>query len=281
MTTGAALTLADAAAGAATLAVRGAGCATECANGCATDCAIAKDAEKPKPIGTARPMKRCKIRDNNEFMRIGRQLTVNPPIYDPLSPDQHQHLRADLRRELINKRQSLPDLARRQAELAARLLQVLDALEPETLGAYCAIRGEFDPLPTLTTWLQSNPQCTLALPRVTEATKQMEFFAWTPGEPLRPGPYGIAEPTGSVALAPTTLLVPCVGFADVGLRLGYGGGYYDRYLAGREEVYTLGLSYACCELQQLDMQPHDQLMDLVLTEDGLYGLDAMSLTLVD
>ena len=206
---------------------------------------------------------------------------MNPPLYDPLSPELPQHLRADLRLELIAKRQALPDLARRQAELAVRLLQVLDAFEPETLGAYCAIRGEFDPLPTLTQWAADHPECTLALPRVTEATKQMEFIAWRPGEPLRPGPYGIAEPTGQTLLDPTTLLVPCVGFADVGLRLGYGGGYYDRYLAGREEVYTVGLSYACCELHQLDMQPHDQLMDLVLTEDGLYGLDAMSLTLID
>ncbi len=271
MTTGAAL--AGAAAESATLAASG-------ADG-ASDCAIAEDAEKPRPIASAEPTKRRKIPDSNEFMLIGRQLTVNPPIYDPLSPDQHQHLRADLRRELINRRQSLPDRERRDAELAARLLQVLDALEPKTLGAYCATRGEFDPLPTLTQWAAAHPECTLALPRVTEATKQMEFFVWTPGEPLRPGPYGIAEPTGSVALAPTTLLVPCVGFADVGLRLGYGGGYYDRYLAGREEVYSVGLSYSCCELQQLDMQPHDQLMDLVLTEDGLYGLDAMSLTLVD
>lgn len=206
---------------------------------------------------------------------------MNPPLYDPLSPEQSQHSRAELRRELIAKRQALPDLERRNAELAERLLQVLDALEPETLGAYCATRGEFDPLPTLAKWLAAHPECTLALPRVDEATKTMTFIAWVPGEPLRPGPYGIAEPTGDTALNPATLLVPCVGFADVGLRLGYGGGYYDRYLAGREEVYTVGLSYSCCELHQLDMQPHDQLMDLVLTEDGLYGLDALSLTLVD
>ncbi|MGC9163563.1 MAG: 5-formyltetrahydrofolate cyclo-ligase [Thiomonas sp.] len=206
---------------------------------------------------------------------------MNPPLYDPLSPDLPQNLRADLRRELIARRQALPDLPQRQAALAQRLRQVLDALEPESLGAYCATRGEFDPLPTVSAWLAEHPACTLALPRVSEATKQMEFIAWTPGEALRPGPYGIAEPTGQTVVQPATLLVPCVGFAEVGLRLGYGGGYYDRYLAGREEVYTIGLSYACCELQQLDMQPHDQLMDLVLTEDGLYGLDALSLTLDD
>ena len=268
MTTGAALTLACAA-GAAARAAMGA------------DCAIASGVRTLKPSPPKQRTKRRKISGNNRFILIGRQLTVNPPLYDPLSPETDQHLRPNLRRELIAKRQALPDLERRDAELAERLLQVLDALEPETLGAYCATRGEFDPMPAVTKWLAAHPECTFALPRVKEATKEMTFFAWAPGEPLRSGPYGIAEPTGEAVLNPTTLLVPCVGFADVGLRLGYGGGYYDRYLAGREEVYTVGLSYACCELHQLDMQPHDQLMDLVLTEDGLYGLDALSLTLVD
>lgn len=206
---------------------------------------------------------------------------MNQPLYDPLSAELSDNLRAELRRELIAKRQALPDLPQRQARLAQRLRLVLDALHPESLGAYCATRGEFDPLPTVCDWIAAHPECTLALPRVDEAARQMDFIAWAPGDALRPGAYGIAEPTGQTVVHPTTLLVPCVGFADVGLRLGYGGGYYDRYLAGREEVYTIGLSYACCELQQLDMQPHDQLMDLVLTEDGLHGLDALSLPLLD
>ena len=206
---------------------------------------------------------------------------MNSPIYDPLSPKTDQNSRTVLRQQLIAMRQALPDRAQRQAALSARLLQVLDALEPMDLGAYCATRGEFDPLPALTSWLIAHPDCRLALPRVDEARRQMDFIAWGPGEPMRPGAYGIAEPAGGERIEPTTLLVPCVGFADVGLRLGYGGGYYDRYLAGREEVYTIGLSYSCCELQQLDLQPHDQLMDLVLTEDGLFGLDAMSLLLAD
>lgn len=206
---------------------------------------------------------------------------MNQPLYDPLSAGLSDNLRDELRRELIAKRQALPDLAQRQARLAQRLRLVLDALHPESLGAYCATRGEFDPLPTVCDWVAAHPGCTLSLPRVDAAARQMDFIAWAPGDALRPGAYGIAEPTGQTVVHPTTLLVPCVGFADVGLRLGYGGGYYDRYLAGREEVYTIGLSYACCELQQLDMQPHDQLMDLVLTEDGLFGLDALSLPLLD
>ena len=203
------------------------------------------------------------------------------PVYDPLSPIHDQNSRPALRRQLIAMRQALPDLAERQAALSARLLQVLDAIEPDDLGAYCATRGEFDPIPALTTWLARHPGCRLALPRVDQAARQLRFVSWAPGEPLRPGPYDIAEPVDGQPRAPTTLLVPCVGFADVGLRLGYGGGYYDRYLAGREEVYTIGLSYSCCELHDLDLQPHDQLMDLVLTEDRVFGLDALSLNRID
>ncbi len=198
-----------------------------------------------------------------------------------MSPKGDQNSRTELRRQLIAARQALPDLAQRQAALSARLLNVLDALEPDDIGAYCAIRGEFDPMPALAAWLARHPGSRLALPQVDRAARQLRFVSWAPGEPLRIGPYDIAEPADGEPREPTTLLVPCVGFADVGLRLGYGGGYYDRYLAGREEVYTIGLSYACCEVHELDLQPHDQLMDLVLTEDGVFGLDALSLDGID
>lgn len=201
---------------------------------------------------------------------------MNSPSYDPLAPrdDQDCNARPALRQRLIAARLALPDRDVRATALAQRLRQVLDALQPDSLGAYSAIRGEFDPLPLLAEWLRDHPHTVLALPRVDAATRSMQFVAWHPGQPLRAGAHDIPEPAGNDIVEPGTLLVPCVGFADIGLRLGYGGGYYDRYLANREEVYTIGLAWACGEIHELDMQPHDQLMDLIVTEDGLYGMDA-------
>jgi 5-formyltetrahydrofolate cyclo-ligase len=72
-------------------------------------------------------------------------------------------------------------------------------------------------------------------------------------------------------LEPQLLLVPCVGFGPVGLRLGYGGGFYDRTLArlrGIKAVTAIGLAF---DEQRIDAVPHadyDERLDWVLTPSG-------------
>ncbi|MHB0920444.1 MAG: 5-formyltetrahydrofolate cyclo-ligase [Thiomonas sp. 15-66-11] len=187
----------------------------------------------------------------------------------------HGQDRAALRRELLARRERLEDRDTKDAALGAALLRKLIALRPACLGAYCATRGEFDPLPILAQLARALPGVRFALPVVDARARRMRFVPWMPGDALQAGAYGIDEPAHAAATAePDTLLVPCVGFVEAGLRLGYGGGYYDRYLAGRSEVYTIGLAYAACELDELRAEPHDQLLDLILTETGAHGLDA-------
>ena len=198
----------------------------------------------------------------------------------PYSPtaiptDAHGQDRAALRRELIARRERLEGREARDAALSAALLRKLITLRPACLGAYCATRGEFNPLPTLAQLARALPGVRFALPVVDAQARRMRFVPWAPGDALQAGAYGIDEPIRTTGTAePDTLLVPCVGFVEAGLRLGYGGGYYDRYLAGRGEVYTIGLAYAACELDDLRAEPHDQLLDLILTESGAFGLDA-------
>lgn len=185
--------------------------------------------------------------------------------------------RAALRRELIARRERIEDRGVKDAAIGAAILRALIALKPQCVGAYCPTRGEFNPLPTLDRLAQALPGVRFALPVVDAKVRRMRFVPWMPGERLQPGAYGIEEPADTQStVEPDTLLVPCVGFVEVGLRLGYGGGYYDRYLAGRSEVYTIGLAYATCELNELRAEPHDQLIDLILTETGAFGLDADS-----
>ena len=67
------------------------------------------------------------------------------------------------------------------------------------------------------------------------------------------------------------LLVPCVGFDAARLRLGYGGGYYDRTLASLQpRPYTVGLAFECARVAALPREPHDVPLDLILTETGRY-----------
>jgi 5-formyltetrahydrofolate cyclo-ligase len=64
---------------------------------------------------------------------------------------------------------------------------------------------------------------------------------------------------------PPALLVPCLGFDEQGYRLGYGGGFYDRTLAGGVRPATLGVAYAC-QAAQFDIDVHDLPLDLIVTE---------------
>jgi 5-formyltetrahydrofolate cyclo-ligase len=112
----------------------------------------------------------------------------------------------------------------------------------------------------------------LALPVVVAKGQPLVFRAWTPGDAMDKGVWDIPEPKADkAAVEPDILLVPLLAFDAHGGRLGYGGGFYDRTLAGlraRKPVTAVGLAY---DEQRVDAVPHldyDQRLDWVLTPSG-------------
>jgi len=65
--------------------------------------------------------------------------------------------------------------------------------------------------------------------------------------------------------------VPCVGFSADGYRLGYGAGYFDRWLAQHPDVTAIGVAWSGSKIdaEALDVQPHDQPLALIVTERGV------------
>ena len=87
------------------------------------------------------------------------------------------------------------------------------------------------------------------------------------------GESGILEPTGHTALdkrAGLPILVPGLAFDRRGYRVGYGGGYYDRYLKNYPGL-KIGLCYGACLLDEIEADPWDQPVDILLTEGGEYA----------
>jgi len=175
-----------------------------------------------------------------------------------------------LRRQLQAERQSLIDRHQRSMHLQEVLRVWLLARTDTAIGAYWPIKGEFDALPALFRWSEADAKRRIGLPVVDKATRQLSFQVWYPGCEMEDDAYGIPKPKGTPVFQPTLLLVPCVGYGPRGVRLGYGGGFYDRTLATLEpRPTTVGLAYSQGFLPWLQAEPHDVPLDTVLTDEGL------------
>jgi 5,10-methenyltetrahydrofolate synthetase len=175
-----------------------------------------------------------------------------------------------LRRQLQAERQSLIDRHQRSMHLQEVLRVWLVARTDSAIGAYWPIKGEFDALPALFRWSEADAKRRIGLPVVDKATKQLSFQVWYPGCEMEDDAYGIPKPKGTPVFQPTLLLVPCVGYGPRGVRLGYGGGFYDRTLATLQpRPTTVGLAYSQGFLPWLQAEPHDVPLDTMLTDEGL------------
>lgn len=139
-----------------------------------------------------------------------------------------------------------------------------------SVSGFSAMGSEIDPLGLLE-WATRTGYRT-CLPVVQPLGHPLQFRAWAPGEPLVARTWGIREPADTAPLVePDALLVPLLAFDRRGVRLGYGGGYYDRTLERLRRlkpVIAIGLAYAAQELAEVPSGPHDQRLDWVLTENG-------------
>lgn len=113
-----------------------------------------------------------------------------------------------------------------------------------------------------------------AYPRVTK--ERLDLFRVSSLHELRPGAWGIREPSGDLAhtVAPDAIdliLIPGIAFTRNGARLGRGGGFYDRLLSWLPpRVCTVGVCFDFQIVPELPMEPHDQHVDFVATESGIF-----------
>ena len=185
----------------------------------------------------------------------------------PLEPSRDKKT---LRRQLQAERMNLVDRHQRSMQLQEVLRVWLVGRRERTIGAYWPIKGEFDALPALYRWSEADPRRRIGLPLIDRQTKQLRFRVWYPGCEMEEDAYGIPKPKGTEAFHPELLLVPCVGYGPRGLRLGYGGGFYDRTLAALQpRPFTVGVGYAHGFIPWLTPEPHDVPLDAMLTEDGV------------
>ena len=186
--------------------------------------------------------------------------------------------RRQLRATLEARRRSVPHLVRAHAarQVARHADRGLHFAAGMRIALYAALPHELDAAPLIE--LARARGCQIYLPRIDRARRArgMRFVAL--GAPLLRNRLGIAEPAAGTVLGARWLdliFLPLTAFDRQGVRLGTGGGYYDRALAFRRwrrhwhAPRLIGVGYAFQELPLLTRATHDVLMDAVVTEEGM------------
>ena len=112
----------------------------------------------------------------------------------------------------------------------------------------------------------------ITLPKI-KKNFQMDFFRWSIKDPLSINKYGIPEPISTKSEYPDILLVPIVAFDKNLNRVGYGGGFYDRYINKinrRKRTITIGLAYSFQEVKKISMNKYDVKLDFIVTEKSFF-----------
>ena len=99
----------------------------------------------------------------------------------------------------------------------------------------------------------------------------MNFFKWSNNDPLKINKFGIPEPLSSKIFYPDILLVPLVGYDGNLNRLGYGGGFYDRYIEKIKNVIKIGIAFSFQKITSVPTNDYDKKLDFVITEKEILG----------
>ena len=187
-------------------------------------------------------------------------------------PDNLQPAKKALRESIIARRHALEASQRRahSAKIVERLVQLPEYRDAAVIAAYASFGSELDTSGFLESVLSTGKQ--LLLPRINKAGRYLELRQVSDMQSgLVAGVWGIREPGEHCALRSAAdvdfILVPGVAFTAKGERLGYGGGYYDRLLAGvRPQACRAAGAFSLQMVEDLPTGDHDQRVHLIVTE---------------
>lgn len=178
-------------------------------------------------------------------------------------------VKSDLRRQARQHRDALPRDVRALAAQAIAQRPFPVPMPPGVIvSGFMPMSSEINPIPLMRKLAGAGAQ--LALPAVAGRGQPLVMRAFTFGDTLRPGVWGIREPRqDALELSPDILLVPLLCFDRSGHRIGYGAGYYDMTIAalrGKKSILAAGIAFAVQEIAQVPKTPRDARLDLMLTE---------------
>lgn len=178
-----------------------------------------------------------------------------------------------IRKELLKKRDLLSKKERKEFDevIFQKIIHLKEYQNAENLLFYVNYQSEVSTEKLISYTLTEGKK--VYCPKVLSDTI-MEFFQITKKEDLKEGYRGIFEPSTQYPFSVaqnTFMILPMTGFDHEKNRLGYGKGYYDRFLANNSNVVTCGIAYECQKWEScLPIDVYDYKLDRIVTEKTIY-----------
>lgn len=184
-------------------------------------------------------------------------------------------IKNELRRFYREKRKSLSDKDNKDRKICERLLNSDLYKKAQTLFCYAALNDEINTDSIIEKALKDGKK--VALPCCTDLSGNMDFYYIKSLSELTPGAFGIREPDPRVcekvkSFTDSICLVPALAFDKSGYRLGYGKGYYDRFIK-KFIIISVGLCYNEFLRETLPAEDHDEAVDYIATESEIFCLN--------
>jgi 5-formyltetrahydrofolate cyclo-ligase len=176
------------------------------------------------------------------------------------------HTKETIRKEVLSKRKSLDENSVKElsSKVINSLAKVLRKVKPSSVMLYYPIKGEVNLLPLAEELLRQGVE--VSFPKV--VGDEIVPLKVSSLKELSPGAFSVPEPPFSEERLsePQVVVVPGVAFDRRCYRIGYGGGFYDRFLAKNPDKTKIGVCFHFQLFKELPVEPHDQPVDLVITD---------------
>jgi len=148
-----------------------------------------------------------------------------------------------------------------------KIIEILkkEKINKKIIGGYYPVNFEVDDLELLKRL--EKKKFNISLP-VIKKKFQMDFYGWSFSNLLKSNKYGIPEPETKNKVYPDIILVPLVAFDKNMNRLGYGGGYYDRFIkkiSKKKKIIKIGLAFSHQKIDKVPTNIYDQKLDYIVT----------------
>ena len=171
-----------------------------------------------------------------------------------------------LRKKILKKRRKKYFAIKIGNNLIRNISNKVSLSKNKIIGGYFPINFEFDCLQILKKFYFKG--YTVSLP-IIKKKNQIDFHKWDINDPLTISSLGIPQPIKLNKVYPDILFVPIVAFDKDRNRIGYGGGFYDRYLEKISRIkkcVTIGLAFSHQKVNKIKIENFDKKLDLILTE---------------